>query len=91
MVVKPYNDERISKNVFVRTFSTQVDESLLEWHRDHADRTVRVVSGAGWRLQFDDELPIELLEENFYYIPKNHYHRIIKGTTDLVLEIAETN
>lgn len=85
----PYVDQPMAKNVFIRTFDKTVDESLLDWHRDYNDRTVRIIKGIGWKLQFDDNMPMDLLEGNFYYIPKNVYHRIIKGNSDLILEIAE--
>ena len=54
-----------------------------------ADREVTVVEGVGWKIQFDDELPRNLSPGKTYYIPKNTYHRVMKGQTNLVVEIRE--
>jgi len=37
--------------------------------------------------QFDNELP-QLLK-NVIFIPRNTYHRVIKGTTNLTVHILE--
>ena len=86
--MSPYK-ERTNNNKITREFSVNVDSDDLVWHRDKRDRNVRVVEGVGWQLQFDDEMPIELVEGEVYFIPKNHYHRIIKGFNSLSVEIAE--
>ena len=51
------------------------------------DRTIKVLSSQGWQLQMDNELPKDLLFGESYYIPKETYHRVIKGKGDLVVEI----
>ena len=63
----------------------------LVWHRDREDRTVVTLSGTGWMLQVENKLPVALSEGSSHLIPKNTYHRIIKGTTKLVVEITEEN
>jgi quercetin dioxygenase-like cupin family protein len=87
-VVNPYT-ESAEDNVITRTFSVEVDSHELVWHRDRQDRYVSIVEGDGWRLQMDNQLPVTLQPGDSFPIPKNTYHRILKGTTDLVVEIVE--
>ena len=47
------------------------------------------MSGKGWKLQKDDELPIELEVGKDYYILKMQYHRILKGENPLVVRIEQ--
>jgi len=86
--MKPYTEIR-SSNTITRTFSVDCNESELVWHRDHTDRYVEILEGNGWRFQMDNDLPIILQPGDTLAIPKNTYHRILKGTTDLVVEIVE--
>ena len=86
----PFKQQRLG-NVLLREFSAAVNPSELVWHRDHSDRVVAVVEGSGWSLQMDNQLPVLLEVGKQYYIPKNTYHRVIKGSTKLVLEINETS
>lgn len=83
-MVKPYIDDGNT-----RTFSADVDSDELIWHRDKRDREIAIVSGTGWKLQMDDRLPVELFVGKVYDIPKMEYHRVIKGTGDLVIKIWE--
>jgi hypothetical protein len=39
-----------------------------------------------WQFQFDNEIP-QRLSENKLFIPKETYHRLIKGTGDLKVKI----
>ena len=39
-----------------------------------------------WLFQLDNEIP-QQLSENKLFIPKETYHRLIKGTGDLVVKI----
>lgn len=73
----------------VRRFKKDVDESLLVWHRDKTDRVVKVVQGNNWKIQLDDELPVSLENDMDYFIPKMTYHRLLKGNTDLIVEIIK--
>ena len=41
-------------------------------------------------VQFDNELPKKLNVNEEYFIPKNTFHRVMKGSNDLVVEIIET-
>ena len=71
----------------IRTFSSDVDEMDLIWHRDDEDRTIEVLEGKGWQFQRDNELPLELKEGDSIFIPRHQVHRVIKGETDLKIKI----
>lgn len=89
MVVTPYKHTQISKNIFTRTFSADADNSDLCWHRDKQNRIIEVIEGEGWNLQLDNCIPMRLIVGREYRIPKEEYHRLIKGNTKLVLKITE--
>ena len=86
---KPYMDSLLKDNEYIRCFSSNVEESLLVWHRDKKDRLITVVAGENWLLQFDNLMPMELVIGMVYVIPRNKYHRIHKGKHDLILAIKE--
>ncbi len=88
MSQNPYTEER-NLNVIKRTFSESVDEHELTWHRDKKDRVVKLLSETDWMIQFDNELPIKMNVNETITIPKNIYHRVVKGKGDLVVEITE--
>ena len=75
--------------LLIREFSKDVDSDELAWHRDKEDRLVVVKEGTGWMLQAENKLPESLSEGSIHFIPRNTYHRIIKGSTSLVIEIEE--
>ena len=83
----PFKQVRITENIVRRTFTMDVDPSELVWHMDREDRAVKVLEGTSWYLQMDNELPKKLIEGKEYFIPKMSYHRIIRGTSNLILEI----
>lgn len=86
---KPYS-ENFDDRKKVRRFSSTLDSEELVWHRDRLDRVVKVLAGKDWQFQIEDELPIYLKENDVLFVPKETYHRIIKGDDDLVVEIKET-
>jgi len=86
----PFKQKKI-KNKLIREFSSDVDSKELVWHRDRRTRKVKVVSGLGWQIQMENKLPVILEKGKTYYIPAREYHRVIKGKTNLVLEIYEDN
>ena len=85
---KPYNDN-FDGNKIIREFSEKINPSELVWHRDYKDRKVKVLEGSGWKIQYDNCLPVELKEGDEFKIMSMDYHRILKGTTKLVIEIEE--
>lgn len=84
-----YLDSPHQNNSFTRVFGESVDSSELVWHRDKRNRKVEVISGSGWKFQYDNGIPFELKVGNTLTIEAYEYHRIIKGTTDLILRITE--
>tara|TARA_R110000803_G_scaffold109914_4_gene178275 strand:+ start:165 stop:467 length:303 start_codon:yes stop_codon:yes gene_type:complete len=83
--------QKIVKNSLIREFSKDTNSDELVWHRDREDRDVTVLEGHGWMLQLENRLPVLLETDIVYHIPKNIYHRIIKGATQLVVEIKKRN
>lgn len=83
-----YIDTHTNKSI-LRTFTKDVDESELVWHRDRNNRTVRILQSNGWKFQYDNELPFTLNRDDVITIPKEMFHRIIKGDGDLIIEITE--
>lgn len=71
----------------VRTFFQEVDEFELVWHRDREDRIITSVNKTDWKFQFENELPVEIKGEIF--IPKNKFHRLIKGSGDVKLKVKK--
>ena len=85
---KPYT-EVIEEEYVIREFSETVNESELIWHRDKANRQITVLHGEGWKLQLDNKQPVELMKGKLYDIPKEEYHRLIKGKDNLIIQIWE--
>jgi quercetin dioxygenase-like cupin family protein len=85
---KPYSENMVSEGVKFRTFDVDVDTDELKWHRDRQDRLVEVIEGENWGLQFDNELPINLVSGQSYIIPEGMYHRVIKGDSELKVKIT---
>jgi len=83
---KPYYELKTSDFIY-RKFTQEVDEQELVWHRDKKDREVTVLGSTDWMFQFENELPRQLIDTVF--IPKDTYHRIIKGTGKLGIRILE--
>lgn len=81
-----YHDQ-VGSGATIRTFSGLVEDHELTWHRDEFDREVELVSGRGWKFQFDDSLPFEIRDR--IRIPAGAWHRVIKGEGDLVIKIVE--
>ena len=72
----------------IRRFSQEIDPIELMWHRDLKNRSVKLLEGSGWKIQLENTLPLNLDE---IIIPKLTWHRVIKGSGDLVVEIKEWN
>lgn len=88
--MKPYIDEKISDDEWIRTFNPSITESEeYVWHRDSEDRMVTVLEGDGWKFQFDNELPFVINKGDEIHIPKMVYHRIIPNNNRLRIRINE--
>jgi len=86
---KPYIEKKIHENMFLREFSVNIKDEDLEWHRDADDREIEVLSGKNWKFQYDNCLPVIIKPGDKISVKKNEWHRIIKGSTTLVVEIKE--
>jgi hypothetical protein len=81
--------EVIYENISERTFNQDVSEKELVWHRDLEDRTVVVVEDTDWKIQYENQLPMEFNKSIQYFIPKEMYHRVVKGSGDLKVIIVK--
>jgi quercetin dioxygenase-like cupin family protein len=88
--MKPYRQEHFG-NTIIREFDLDINPLELVWHRDKRDRTIEVLEGEGWHFQLDNELPLELQKKDVIFIPKQKYHRVLKGKTDLLIKIEEND
>lgn len=87
--MKPYSEFPIAENEKLRLFKLDVNDEELSWHLDEKDREVEILDGDDWKLQFENELPIELNKGFNIRIPKQTWHRVWKGTSDLMIKIKE--
>lgn len=82
----PFQEKKISEGLFLRTFN-QEDSNEFRWHRDKEDRIIESIGKTDWKFQMDNELPINL--DGKIFIPKESYHRIIKGTGILKIKVRK--
>lgn len=87
VTVLPFEEEKIKDNIFVRTFSVDVDEMDLIWHTDKENRFIKVLEGNGWKFQYDEELPFEMTDGLGFPVMKGQIHRVIKGVGPLKIEL----
>lgn len=83
----PFKETSLGNNKYLREFDEDVDSHELEWHRDREDRIVEIIENEDWLFQFDNQLPI-LLEKKIF-IPRETYHRVIKGNGKLIVKITK--
>jgi len=83
----PFIQQQISNNIFIREFKQETDSEEFSWHRDKEDRIIESIGETDWMIQIDNELPKKI--ENKVFIPKEVYHRVIKGTGDLEIRLEK--
>ena len=83
----PFTEKSVGNNQYIREFNADIDNHELEWHIDREDRTIEVIENKNWQVQLDNNLPT-LLKETIF-IPKETYHRVIKGTGNLKVKITK--
>lgn len=84
---KPYL-EYFKNGYYYRTFNVDLDNIEFVWHRDSEDRIVESLENTDWLFQFDNKLPMNI--DGKIFIPKNTYHRIIKGSNrDLKIKMKK--
>ena len=81
----PYTDIETTDTYIIREFNENVDPIEMLWHMDNEPRTIEILEDTNWQIQLDNCLPTSLKEHIF--IPKHHYHRLIKGDGTLKLKI----
>lgn len=82
MRVRPYEQETLPDGTFRRTFTADTDDVELRWHRDERDREVTFVSGRGWSIQIEPELPRPITPGLTVSIPRDVWHRLIHSGDD---------
>ena len=83
----PFQEEQLSENVYIRTFSQDEDSGEFTWHRDREDRIIESIGETNWKIQLDNELPKDINSPTF--IPMGVYHRLIKGDGDLQIKLKK--
>lgn len=83
--------EKISGGSNIRIFSEKTKKKDLKWHRDGEDRTIICHHNTNWEFQKDNELPLKIIKDVPITIKKDEWHRLIKGTNRLTLEIIKHN
>jgi hypothetical protein len=86
--MRPYTDIEVTDKYIIREFNENIDPIELLWHRDNEDRTIEILGETDWKVQLDNELPTSLNESIF--IPRHHWHRVIKGNGNLKLKIYKS-
>ena len=83
----PFQETKLSDNEFIREFSQDTDSGEFMWHRDRESRIVESIGDTDWMIQIDNELPKQIKGEVF--IPMGVYHRLIKGSGDLKINLTK--
>lgn len=83
VIGRPYSEKK-EEGYIIREFSQDTPSFELVWHRDREDRIIEAVNNNNWKFQFDNELPVSITK---LFIPKETYHRLIKGSGNLKLKI----
>lgn len=84
---KPYT-ESVTDEYVIREFSSNTPSFEFVWHRDKEDRFVQALHDTDWKFQLDNQPP-QKLSKNQLFIPKETYHRLIKGSGDLKVKIIK--
>jgi len=87
--MRPYKEE-IKEGYIIREFLQSTPSFEFVWHRDKEDRWIQPTHDTDWLFQLDNDTPRQL-QNNKLFIPKETYHRLIKGSGDLVLKIWKLN
>ena len=86
--MQPYKDLEKTDRYIIREFGDDINPVELYWHRDDEDRSVEIIEcGEGWKMQYDNQLPINLTEGITLFILRHEWHRVIKGSGDLLIKI----
>lgn len=83
----PYENIEVTEEYIIRKFPHDTEAEDLLWHRDRENRLIEHVSGSGWSFQYDNELPIPIEPNHYIDIPAGAWHRIHRGSDDLIIKI----
>lgn len=86
---KVYRDLMLAENVKYRRILNEGASDECTWHRDEKDRIVQIVEGQGWKIQFDNQLPVAVKPGDRIRIIAQEWHRVIPGRGDLLMIIKE--
>ena len=86
--MKPYKDIEVTDKYIIREFSENIDPIELMWYRDNEPRIVEILGKTDWKLQLDNQLPTSMNQP--ISIPRHAWHRVIKGTGNLLLKIHKS-
>ena len=81
---RPYKEVK-TDGYIIREFSSDTSSFEFVWHRDKEDRYVEPIHDNDWKFQLDNQLPVNIDKKLF--IPKETYHRLIKGSGSLKVKI----
>jgi quercetin dioxygenase-like cupin family protein len=87
--MRPYQEQLTETNIVIREFLLDIDPMSLVWHEDQEDRIIEVLVGNGWRFQYDEDLPFEMITGDRFEIPRGYLHRVIKGNGTLKIKIIK--
>ena len=82
---RPYSEKQ-ENGYIIREFLENTPSFEFVWHRDKEDRYIQALHPTDWQIQLDNKFP-QVLSENKLFIPRETYHRAIKGTGDLKVKI----
>ena len=83
---KPFTEERF-EGYIIRHFDASYPDHLFKWHWDEEDRIIQALEDSDWRFQYDNELPIPIEPNHCIDIPAGAWHRIHRGSDDLIIKI----
>jgi hypothetical protein len=86
-MVHPYINLEVTEEHIIREFTNETDIIDFMWHRDNENRIVEALHNTDWQIQLDNELPTSL--DKPIFIPRHHYHRVIKGNGNLRVKIQK--
>jgi quercetin dioxygenase-like cupin family protein len=87
--MKEYTDKFTGPGTRIRSITSEAIDGELTWHRDANDRTVTILEGSGWKVQFDNQIPFNVRPGDKISVHSNQWHRVIPGSGNLVMEIKE--
>lgn len=79
----------ITQNCFFKEFKISNDDEEFEYHLDKTSRFLKVLNTSDWMFQFKDVAPQKMTKGMVIHISKKIKHKMIKGTTNLSVQVLE--